>query len=94
MNVRTSYDTRKWTKIQKGIKRKHDKNMIFDKEGGGCKMQWFWRCVHPSFSYHSSGSLWKERKAALGREPLVCLSSTLSPTLRMELEPCSTRESP
>ena len=68
---------------------------------GGCKMQCCWRCVHPAFidsevavpSYHSSGSLWKERNAALGREPLVGVSSALSPTLRMELEPSSTGES-
>jgi len=70
--------------------------MILDKERG-CKMQCCWRCVHAAFiysevavpSYHSSGSLWKERNAALGRErePLVGVSSVLSPPLRMELEP-------
>jgi len=58
-------------------------NMILDKERG-CKMQCCWRCVHPAFSdsdvavscYHPSGSLWKERNAVLGREPLVGVSST------------------
>jgi hypothetical protein len=61
-------------------------NMILDTEGG-CKMQCGWWCVQTAFSdsdvalpsYHSSGSLWKERNVALGREPLVGVSSTFKP---------------
>jgi hypothetical protein len=35
VNVRMSYDTRKWTKIEKGIKRGKKINMILDAEGRG-----------------------------------------------------------
>lgn len=92
-NVKRSYDTREWTRIEKGMKRNKNKHEARITEGLGNAVL---LAVRPSHIQHQWRhcpplpliGLFMERKEGCPREtqPLGCVCPIYSPALRLELE--------